>query len=153
MHWDKVRRGELIAAASGIVLAVSVFLTWYATDQSNRFSKINGRAFVEVSAWQSRKPVAILLLLAAVAPLILLWIILRQHQLSWPRGEMTAVVAITALVLILVLGFVARPGDPMDTISLKYGWFLALAASIGMVVGAAQKTAEASGPRKPPGTV
>lgn len=153
VHWEKVRRGELIAAASGLALAVSVFLHWYSTDHHNAFSKINGRAFVSASAWDARKVVAILLLLAAAAPLILLWIILREHQLSWPRGELTAVVAITAFVLIIVVGFVARPGEPKDTISLQYGWFIALVASIGMIAGAAQRSTESSGPRKPPGTL
>ena len=38
-----------------------------------------------------------LLLITAVAPLVLAWIIIRGHALSWPRGEMTAVIAIAAL--------------------------------------------------------
>jgi hypothetical protein len=87
----------------------------------------------DVSAWDSEPVLRFLLLLAAVAPLILVWIIIREHELSWPRGELTAVVALTALILVLVVGFISRPGEPTDTISLEYGWFLALLASIGML--------------------
>jgi hypothetical protein len=153
VHWRDVRRGELIAAVSGVALAVSIFLHWYSTNSANRFSRIDGKPFQTVSAWQSERIVSILLLLAAAAPLILLWIILRQHKLSWPRGEMTAVVAITAFVLILVIGLVSRPGEPRDTISLGVGWYIAVAASIGMVIGAAQRSTRGAGPRKPPGTL
>ena len=143
----------MIAALAGVVLGVSVFLDWFATDYSNRHSTIDGKPFQTVSLWENSKVMSILLLLAAAAPLILTWIVVRRHQLSWPRGELTAVVAITAFVLILVMGIVAKPGDPRDTISLQVGWYLAIAASIGMVIGAAQRSSESQAPRKPPGTL
>lgn len=153
MHWGTVRRGELIAAVSGVVLGVAVFLNWYSTDYKNPFSRIKGKPMQTLSAWDAERIISILLLLAAAAPLILLWIIVRQHQLSWPRGELTAVVAIIAFVLILVVGLVVRPGEPRDTINLEVGWFVAVVASIGMVIGAAQRSTESGGPRKPPGTL
>ena len=153
VHFEDLRRGEVIAGVAGLVLAVAVFLDWFATDYSNRHSTINGKPFQTVSLWENNKVIAILLLLAAAAPLILMWIVVRRHQLSWPRGEMTAVVAIVAFVLILVIGIVSKPGDPRDTISLQVGWYLAIAASIGMVIGAAQRSSESAAPRKPPGTL
>ena len=153
MHFGDLRRGELIAGFAGVVLAIAVFLDWFATDYSNRHSQINGKPFQTVSLWESEKVVGILLLLAAAAPLILMWIVIRRHKLSWPRGELTAVVAVTAFVLILVMGLVARPGDPRDTISLQVGWYVAVGASIGMVIGAAQRSSESAVARKPPGTM
>lgn len=152
MHLEKLRRGELIAVASGILLAVSLFLDWYATS-SDRFATIDGRHPAIVSAWEHYTILRYVLLVAAVAPLILAYIVVREHQLSWPRGEVTAVVAITAFVLVLVVGFVTRPGDPRSQINLQVGWFVALAATIGMMVGAAQRTAESGRARKPPGTL
>lgn len=153
MHPEKLKRGEIIAAVSGLVLAVSVFLDWYATDYGNANSQIDGHPKVDVSAWDSQSVLRFLFLAAAVAPLILVWIIMREHQLSWPRGELTAIVAITAFVLLLIAGFVAKPGDPTGTISLQYGWFIGLAATIGMLVGAAQRTSETVKVRKPPGVI
>ena len=44
------------------------------------------------------------LLIAAVAPAILAYIIVRGHALSWPRGELTAVAALLALTLTLFRG-------------------------------------------------
>jgi len=69
------------------------------------------------------------LLLGAIAPAILAYIIARDHALSWPRGELTAVVAITAITLILVRGLIIKPSDsghPSGEISLDYGWYIAL---------------------------
>ncbi len=67
-----------------------------------------------MSGWTAFPILHWLLLAAAVAPLILAWVILRDHQLSWPRGEMTAVVGMIALVLVLYVGFVDRPGDAVE---------------------------------------
>jgi hypothetical protein len=153
MHFEQVRRGELVAACCGFVLAISVFLNWYSTDFHNTNSRINGQAMVKVSAWNSLSVLRWLFLLAAVAPLILLWIVVREHQLSWPRGELTAIVAIVAFVLCLVAGFVAKPGDPTDSISLQYGWYLAIVATLGMLAGAVQRTKETARVRKPPGVL
>jgi len=60
-----------------------------------------------------------------------------------------------ALVLALVLGFIARPGEPRDTIHLQLlgGWGLALLASIVIIVGAIMRTTETETVRKPPGVL
>jgi hypothetical protein len=148
-----LQRGEIIAAVGGLLLAISVFLPWYGTDYANANSKINGIAKITVSAWDVHTMSRFLFLLAAAAPLILTWIIIRQHQLSWPRGELTAIAGITSGVLVLVLGFLARPGEPRDTISFQVGWYLALVASVLILVGALQRSSETEAARKPPGVL
>lgn len=153
MHFGKLSRGEIIGVFSGALLAVSVFMKWFGTDKSNGNSKINGMASVDLSAWQADHIVRFAFLLAAAAPLILAYIVIRDHQLSWPRGELTAVISVATIVLVLVIGFVARPGEPRDTISLEVGWFVALLASIGMLVGALQRSSRSAPPPKPPGVM
>jgi hypothetical protein len=93
------------------------------------------------------------LLAAALAPLILAWIIARDHELSWPRGEMTAVVAMIALVLVLYVGVIDRPGEPSGEISLQIGWFAALAGCLLEVVGGGLRAGSTERPRKPPGVL
>ena len=152
MHFEKLQRGEIIACIGGFLLAVAVFLPWYSTDSSNPNSLINGQ-HGDFSAWDAHSVSRFLFLLGAAAPFILAWIVVREHQLSWPRGELTAISGITALVLVLVLGFIVRPGDPRDTISFSYGWYLALVASIVIIVGAMQRVKETEAVRKPPGVM
>jgi hypothetical protein len=83
--------------------------------------------------------------------LLLAWIILRGHALSWARGEMTVVTSIAAFGLIAYNGLVDRPGD--IAISLELGFAVALAATLLMIAAAAKRSSESGRPRKPPGTI
>jgi hypothetical protein len=152
MDSSRLERGELIAALGGILLAVGIFLAWYRTSPGNANAVIDGRRG-GVSAWDIYPLMRWLLLAAAVAPLILVWIILRDHELSWSRGQLTAVVGIAAFGLIFYAGVIDRPGEPSGAISLAIGWFLALLGSILMIVGGAMRSAETDKPRKPPGVL
>jgi hypothetical protein len=152
MNFDRLSRGEVIAAVGGLILAISVFLPWYGTDEDNRNSLIDG-AQGSFSCWDVHGILRFLMLLAAIAPLILAWIVIREHELSWPRGEVTAVVAIAALGLLFYNGFVDRPGEPSSTISLKYGWVLAVIGAGLMLVGAVIRIGRGERKRKPPGVI
>jgi hypothetical protein len=152
MDLSRLRRGELIAAVGGLLLAVGIFLPWYRTSSDNANALIDGRRG-DLSAWTVHPIMRWLLLAAAVAPLILVWIIVRDHELSWSRGELTAVVGIAAFGLIFYAGVIDRPGEPRGEISLGIGWFLALLGSILMIVGAAMRSADTDKPRKPPGVL
>jgi hypothetical protein len=153
MDFSKLQRGEIVAVVGGLLLAVSVFLPWYKL--GNRFATLNGHrgAGAHLSAWQSLGIIRILLLLAAVAPLVLAYIIVRQHALSWPRGELTAIVGITAITLIFVRGLIIKPGTPSGEVSIDYGWFVALLAGIVLLVGAVIHRSQFDTVRKPPGVL
>jgi hypothetical protein len=150
MDVSRLERGELIAAIGGILLAAGIFLAWYRTAPDNANATIDG-ARGSFSAWEVHPIMRWLLLAAAAAPLILVWIIVRDHELSWARGEVTAVVGIAAFGLIFYAGVIDRPGEPSGEISLGIGWFLSLFGSILMIAGAASTAAGTEKPRKPPG--
>jgi len=150
MDLSRLRRGELIAALGGILVAVGIFLPWYRTSSDNANALIDGRRG-DLSAWTVHPILRWLLLAAALAPLILVWIIVRDHELSWARGELTAVVGIAAFGLIFYAGVIDRPGEPSGEISLGIGWVLSLLGSLLMIAGAASTAAGTEKPRKPPG--
>src|SRR3954452_11335465 len=152
MNFSRLGRGELLAVIGGVALALSLFLPWYETNPDNRNAIIDG-VRGSVSAFEVFPILRWLLLAAAAAPLILAWIILRDHQLSWPRGEMTAVVGMIAIVLVLYVGFVDRPGTPSGQISLKIGWFVAAVGCALIVAGGAMRAGGTERPRKPPGVL
>jgi hypothetical protein len=152
MHPEKLSRSEWIAALGGLLLGVSVFLAWYVPNEENRNAVVAGSREA-VSAWDAHSLLRFLFLAAAIAPVVLLYIVLRDHQLSWPRGEMTAVVAIAAFGIIGYLGIIDRPGEPPGEISLAYGWFGAMAGVILMAVGGAMRAGGTERPRKPPGVL
>src|SRR3954453_7308466 len=147
MNFGRLGRGEYLAVLGGVLLALSLFLPWYETNPDNRNAVIDGLRG-SVTAWQVFPILRWLLLAAAVAPLILAWVIVRAHQLSWPRGEMTAVVGMIAVVLVLYVGFVDRPGTPSAEISLKIGWFMAAVGTALIVLGGAMRASGTERPRK-----
>jgi hypothetical protein len=153
MDFTRLDRGELIAVVGGIVLGVSLFLAWYAL--RNNFATLNTCRGPDstCTGWEALTILRYLLLIAAVAPAILAWIILRGHALSWPRGELTAVTALTALTFTLFRGLLDKPGAPPSEISITYGWWLALLGGLLILVGSIWRSQESAARRKPPGVL
>ena len=152
MKRGELTRSELVAVVGGVVLAIAIFLPWYHLE--NALVSINGqKGPASLSAWQVHTIMRWLLLAAAAAPLILSWIILRGHALSWPRGEMTAVSSVAAVGLIGYSAFIDKPGDVASLISLRPGIFLALLGALAMLGGSALRASATERPRKPPGVI
>lgn len=147
MQLSRVQRGERIAILGGIALAIGLFLTWYDVSTASDLSKGTH------SGWESHPTMRWPLLAASVAPLILAWIIANDHALSWPRGQMTMVVAIAAFGLIAYTGLVDKPGDSNSFLSLSYGWFVSLAGTLLMLWGSVMRQSETEIKRKPPGVL
>jgi hypothetical protein len=158
---SKLDRSEILGMVAATVLVLSVFLEWYTLttdpsvvsrggDPSNWACGVGNSS---CSGWNTFPVVSVLLILAALAPFILSWIVIRGHALSWPRGEMTAVVGLTAFVLIAFNGLIDKPQDGIE-IGLSYGYWLALLASVGIFVSGGFRAVESGGggQRKPPAT-
>ena len=152
MDVRRITLSEIIAAVGGVLLALSVFIKWYEARPENPNANINGMTGV-VSAWDAHTILRYLLLAAALAPIVLLYIIIRDHELSWPRGEMTAVIGIIAFGLVVYNGVIDRPGEPPSEIELEIGWWMALLGTILITVGGSYRASTTERPRKPPGVI
>jgi hypothetical protein len=152
MHPSNLSRSELIASVGGILLGIGTFLAWYVPNEENRNAVVAGSREA-VSAWDAHMYLRYLFVAAAIAPLILAYIVLRDHKLSWPRGEMTAVVAIAAFGIVGYVGIIDRPGEPPGEIGLGIGWFLSMAGVMLMAAGGAMRAGGTERPRKPPGVL
>jgi hypothetical protein len=150
MHFRQLDQGELVAVLGGAVLALSVFLAWYTL--GDRFAVLSNCRGPNTSctAWNSLL-IRFLLLIAAIAPAILAWIVLRGHALSWPRGEMTAIIAIFALGFTVFRGLIDKPGTPPGEIGISVGWRIGLVGGVLILVGSVWRTKESMAIRKPPG--
>jgi hypothetical protein len=148
-----LNRGEVIATVGGALLAVSVFLAWFSLGNEN--ARLNGcvGAHIHCTGWHSLSAFRYLILLAAIAPAILAWVIARGHALAWPRGELTAVVAVIAIVLTLFRGVIDPPGSPPEEIGVSYGFFLALVGGLLILAGSVWRSQESAPRRKPPGVL
>jgi hypothetical protein len=153
MDVRELDRGELIAALGGVMLGVSLFLGWY--HLGNHYTVLHScrGPGSTCTGWHALEYVRFPLLIAAVAPLVLIYIILRGRSLGWPRGELTAVIALCALTLIVFRGIIDKPGYPTGEIGVTIGWFVALAGGLLIFLGAITRTHESNTRRKPPGVL
>jgi hypothetical protein len=151
---SEVSPAELAGMASSLVLLGSLWLPWYSTS-GNPNSVIDSSGTgpnSHASAWEVFAVFDWLLVAACVAPFILTWIVMRGHALSWSPGEVTMIAGMTCFVLILCNGVILGKPEPGIEISLSYGWFVALLASVGMMVGGYLRQSVYAD-RKPPGTL
>jgi hypothetical protein len=153
VDFKALNRGELIASVGGILLGVSLFLSWYSLGNHNATLGPCRGPNSTCTGWDSLSAACFLLLIAAVAPAILAYIIIRGHALSWPRGELTAVTALVALTITLFRGLVDKPGTPPDEITITTGWWIALVSCLLILAGAVFRTQESGARRKPPGVL
>ncbi len=153
MNLKALNRGEILATIGGILLGISLLMAWFSLGNANAVLNSCHHAHQSCSGWDSLSAFRYLIILAAVAPLILSWVIVRGHALAWPRGELTAVVAVIALVLVLFRGVIDAPGAPPEEINVDYGFWVALAGALIMLAGAVWRAQESAPQRKPPGVL
>ena len=168
MDFSRLNRNRvLVGGAASIVLVLSLlFLPWYELEpnpQREAGPDFNPDAFIcgegefECTGWETFPILRWLLLLAALAPAILAWILVRGHKLSWAPGEMTMVAGFTAFVLIAYNGIIDKPGASIAEtgISLQIGYWLALLAALVIAATGFTRSLESGGrrQRKAPGTV
>ncbi len=153
MDFKQLDRGELIATAGGIILGISLLLPWYSLGNNHAVLNSCHGPHTTCTGWDSLSILRYLLLLAAIAPAILTYVIIRGHALSWPRGELTAVTALAALTFTFFRGVIDRPGSPPGEISINYGWWVALVGGFLILIGSIGRSRESAARRKPPGVL
>jgi hypothetical protein len=153
MDFKQLDRGEIIAVVGGIVLGVSLILAWFTLGNAHASLNTCHGPNSHCSGWNSLTILRYVVLLAAVAPLILAWIIVRGHALSWPRGELTAVTALAALTFVIFRGLIERPGNPSGEIGIDWGWGVALVGGLLILIGSVWRSQERAAARKPPGVL
>jgi hypothetical protein len=150
------------AVASGLLIVSILFLPWYSlTDVPQREVQnawLCGQGEFECTGFETFPILRWLLLAAAFAPLILAYILVRGHKLSYPPGEMTMISGFAAAVLIAYNGIIDKPAPDEGLefgISLDYGYWIALLSAI-VIAGVGFTRSLESAPkktRKAPGTV
>ena len=162
MDFTKLGRGDLVAAAGGLILFLSMFVKWFGVDAGPPANEnlcgagkhsCTGYDTFHLFTATIIPGMDLLLTAAAVAPWILVWIVIRGHTLSWPPGEVTMIVGAIAATLILYNGLIDRVGDTREFVSLSTGWYLGVLGALMIVGGGALSQIRRGGvERRPPGT-
>jgi ABC-type xylose transport system permease subunit len=118
----KLRNGDWIALAGGVALIVSLFLPWY------------GAGGVTANGWQSLTVIDVILFICALFGVAQWFFAAQQPTPAVPLaaaglGVWTGLLAILLTVIRLI-------DSPADGLSVQYGVFVALIASITLFAGA-----------------
>ena len=157
------RRLAVGLTSAALLIVAILFLPWYDYDTEGvqklpeDDSWLCGSEEASCTGFETFPILRWPLLLAALAPIILAYILVRGHKLSYPPGEMTMIAGFAAAVLIGYNGIVDKPGQgPAEIgLGLDYGYWIALIAAIGIAAVGWTRSLESGGRRgrKAPGTV
>jgi hypothetical protein len=157
-----VRRSELVGIAAGVVLMLSLIaLPWYSLDETPTRRAgggfVCGAGHLSCTGFSTFPLLRWFLVVAALAPVGLAFVIARGHPLGWLAAEASATLGFAAMLLVGYNGILDRPGVGVDEagIQLAYGYAIALLATIAIVTSGMIRSVElgASGPRRPPGSL
>jgi hypothetical protein len=162
MDFSRLDRNRVILGAigGGLLLFSLLFFPWYSL--SHNPARDAGEGFIcgtndySCTGFETFPILRWLLILGALAPLILAWIIIRGHQLSWAPGELTMVAGLATIVLVGYNGIIDRPGSGTAEIGvgLDWGYWLALLGAIAIAAtGFLRAQVGQKRERKAPGTV
>ncbi|MGZ5326424.1 MAG: hypothetical protein ACXWEL_07310, partial [Solirubrobacterales bacterium] len=98
MDFSRLRAMEAVGAIAGLALIISLFLEWFTLsggpERAQQNAWICGEGNLSCSAWDTFPLMRILLVLAALAPIILAYLVVTDAKLSWPAGEVTTIVGL-----------------------------------------------------------
>jgi hypothetical protein len=144
VDFSAVPRSVWISAGGALVLLISVFLNWYTFTASAKVGDVSRSVSASGSGWDSGAGAKLVALLALVA--LAAWVIeLFVPTVSLPfPGWMIAGGAGALALLVVLFKIVSKPGDNLSidvpgfhaSVGTAYGIWIALLASIAVVVGA-----------------
>jgi hypothetical protein len=121
MDLRRLRVGEWIVGASGLVLFVALFLPWYGGEEASR------------TGWQSLGALDVVIAITAVAALAIPVVTAMQRTPALPLAHESLVTLFGMVVVLLVLIRVLNMPD--WAVEREWGLWLGLAATLGVVVG------------------
>jgi hypothetical protein len=140
MDLSRIRRGEMIAAAGGLVLLIALFLVdWYSAGA--QVSTPVGSISVEgdFGAWDGQGFLGtlanLIILAAAIAAVGLALVTATSRTIALPvaASALTATLGIAAVAMVL-LRMLFQPG-PNELVDLKFGILLALFGALVVAYG------------------
>jgi hypothetical protein len=127
MDVNRLRFGEMIAAAAAALLFLVMWLPWYGAE--------NVTPSFTANAWESYSWVDLLLFLTIIVAIGLAVLTMTQRTVALPVSASVLVTALGGLcALIVLLRIVNQPGDN-DFVDVRYGAYLGFLLCVGIAFG------------------
>ena len=135
MELSRLRPGELIAGAGGIVLLLLMFVDWYAAGGRTEFQGQDLEISLGFTAWQAFSVTDIILALTALAGIGLAVITAARRSPALPVAAGVITMTLGALATLLVLYRILNQPGPNDFVEVKLGAFLGFLSVFAIAVG------------------
>jgi hypothetical protein len=146
LNVDRLRRGELVAGASGLLLLVFMFaLTWYAVAGVLRPTLAALGRPTSYNGWDGLTHVRWLLLATALVALALAYFQAAQRAPAIPVS-LAVIVTVLGGLSVLTLIYKVLINTPGSELDQRAGAYLGLAAAIGIAYGGFASLREEGGP-------
>ena len=135
MDLSRLRTGELIAAAGGVVLLFVMFLDW---DGAGGTATIGGRDLeisVGITAWQAYDVTDLILAIAAITAIGLALLTANRRSPALPVAASVITTTLGALATLLVFYRILNQPGPNEFVDVKLGAFLGFLAALAIAVG------------------
>lgn len=128
MNTDRLSQGQMIAAVSGLLLLISLFLSWIGPSGD----VVPGAAGLSLTGWESQNALDIYLFIVAIIAILpaAMEMLGSGGELPYLTTESKVLVSVIGLILTVYV-FLDFP----DGASHKFGVWLALLAVIGVTYG------------------
>ena len=151
MSLKRLGISELVGIGGAVLLVLSLWIPWFETDPTNPNSKVDAQVG-KVTAWEAFQTLPLLLIITAIVPVLLAWLVIRGQEVEWNRGEITTIVGVVSFMLVFGNGILfGRPGSNPVDVQLWWGYLLALLAPLIMSVGGIMRQTETPPAPEPPG--
>ena len=131
----RLRTGEALAGAAGLVLLVDLFLTWYENVAVKGAALASAGADTTADAWQSFAAIDLWLALTGLVAVALAALTASQHSPAVPLATSVAVTFIGAVATVLVLYRLVNEPGADKLIDVRYGAFIGLMACVAVTAG------------------
>ena len=136
---SRLRFGDVIAALSGVVLIIALFLPWF--EQTGETPELAGGQTRDYSGWSAMALIDKILLIAAVVAIGLAILRVVGTPARWSVSPEMVALVLSAIAVLLVLFRILRvpsglfPNTPELEVTRLAGIFLAMVAALGMTLG------------------
>ena len=135
MELSRLRAGELIAAAGGVVLLVVMFLDWYAAGGVTAVGGRDVEISVGFSAWEAFGITDVLLALAALVAIGTAVLAATRPSPALPIAGSVATTAAGAFAALLLLYRILNQPGPNEFIEVEWPAFLGFLCVLAIAAG------------------
>jgi hypothetical protein len=132
---SRLRTADLVAGVGGVMLLVTLFLTWYSAGGSASFGGREIQVSLNLTAWEAFSITDVILALTALSGIGLALLTASRRSPALPVAAGVITTTLGALATLLVFYRILNQPGPNEFLEVKFGAFLGFLSVLAVAVG------------------